>query len=240
MPNAVDPRVFQLPVYLEARANRLRNLFYYVDPHSLRGKRVLEAGCGTGELGEEFVKLGCRVVSIDATAEYIQELKTKYPAREAYVVDLDAFDPTPLGAFDPTPLGAFDIILCFGLLYHLWKPTRFLSVCASIAEEIYLDTMMCDSEEITYYLMREQGADQAFFERGLPPYRRLGPAGDESSWIRGPGHFLGVGELGGRLPGGVRLGSAERSISEAWRGLSAPHVHLLPHSAPATGNFLST
>ena len=161
MPNVVDPRVFQLPVYMEARANRLRNLFYYVDPHSLRGKRVLEAGCGTGELGEEFVKLGCRVVSIDATAEYIQELKTKYPAREACVVDLDAFDPTPLGAFD--------IILCFGLLYHLWKPTRFLSVCASIAEEIYLDTMMCDSEEITYYLMREQGADQAFSSVGCRP-----------------------------------------------------------------------
>lgn len=61
-----DPRIFEGESYLQANASRLKALFLHIDPESLAGKRVLELGCGAGRLGEEFVNLGCRVVSVDA------------------------------------------------------------------------------------------------------------------------------------------------------------------------------
>jgi len=161
MIGTADATVFQSPVYLEARASRLRNLFHHVAPQTLRGRSVLETGCGTGEIGEEFVRLGCQVVSVDAVPQYVAELKRNYPNREAHVMDLDNWDPTPLGKFD--------IVVCFGLLYHLCRPTAFLAACARIAGDIFLETQVCDSEELSCYLVSEKGADQAFSPLGCRP-----------------------------------------------------------------------
>jgi cyclopropane fatty-acyl-phospholipid synthase-like methyltransferase len=54
----VGRAIFDGPVYVEARQARLRNLFAHIDPAALAGKRVLELGCGTGELGQAFVEHG--------------------------------------------------------------------------------------------------------------------------------------------------------------------------------------
>src|SRR2546423_14535674 len=76
--------IFDNAHYGAARESRLRNLFRHLDPRSIAGKRVLEVGCGTGELGQAFVDAGGHVVSVDARAEYIEEIGRRTPGRVAY------------------------------------------------------------------------------------------------------------------------------------------------------------
>jgi SAM-dependent methyltransferase len=159
--NAIGHTVFDAPVYAEARRARLRNLFAHLDPAGLAGLRVLELGCGTGELGQAFVERGAVVVSVDARDAHIAELRRRYPDRDAYAADLEAWDP---GA-----LGRFDAVLCFGLLYHLSTPGRLLAACARAADTLYLETVTLDSSEPTCPRVDEAGDDQAFSGRGCRP-----------------------------------------------------------------------
>jgi len=130
-------RIFQSPIYVEARNSRMANLFEHLDPASLRGKRVLEAGCGTGELGAFFENCGCSVVSVDAREEFLAHLRQKYPQREAYCMDLEHWDPEPLGHFD--------IVLAFGILPNLAEPLSFLEDCARLADTILIETVIVDT-----------------------------------------------------------------------------------------------
>ena len=159
--------IFDHPLYVAARQSRLRNLFQHLDVRRLSGKRILEPGCGTGELGQSFVDAGCNVVSVDARPEYVEEVHRRFPDREAYVMDLEHCDPTPLGSFDA--------VFCFGLLYHLSTPGEFLAACGRIAPELFLETVVSDSDKPDCPLLFEEGPDQAVSGRGCRP---------SPSWIR--------------------------------------------------------
>jgi len=70
---------------------------------------------------------------------------------------------------DLSPLGRFDAILHFGLLYHLDQPTESLRRCARLTDTIWLETVVCDSEEVWYDRVKEVGEDQAFSGYGCRP-----------------------------------------------------------------------
>ena len=150
--------IFDTPVYVEARQARLRNLFAHVAPAGLAGKRVLELGCATGELGQAFVERGATVVSVDARPAFIAEVRARFPGREAHVADLETWDCHSFGPFDA--------ILCFGLLYHLATPADFLAQCARTCSTIYLETVVLDSSQSICLPVDEAGDDQAFSRRG--------------------------------------------------------------------------
>ncbi|HTS24401.1 MAG TPA: class I SAM-dependent methyltransferase, partial [Bryobacteraceae bacterium] len=153
--------IFDNPLYQAARESRLRNLFRCIDAGLLTGKRVLEVGCGTGELGQAFVAAGCRVLSVDGRPEYIEELGRRFPGRQALVMDLENWVPAQLGRFD--------MVLCFGLLYHLARPAEFLASCSRLAPELYLETVVSDAFEPVCPLVLEEGSDQACSGMGCRP-----------------------------------------------------------------------
>jgi hypothetical protein len=129
--------VFDGPAFVEARLRQMSNLRAHFELETLRGGRILEAGCGTGELGEVFKEIGCHVVSVDACEDYTSVLKQRFPDREVAVMDLDHWDPAPLGRFDA--------VLCFAVLNHLAEPETFLIQCARLTDTILLDSTVLDS-----------------------------------------------------------------------------------------------
>jgi ubiquinone/menaquinone biosynthesis C-methylase UbiE len=46
----------------------------------LRGRRVLDVGCGTGNLAAELASIGCRVWGVDPSAEMLEQARAKVPA----------------------------------------------------------------------------------------------------------------------------------------------------------------
>lgn len=92
-----------------------------------RGKRVLDAGCGSG-YGAFF--LGCNgaasVLGVDISAEAIDE------ARGEYQTDNVRFEVRDLQRLDAGPLDEPEVIVNFETLPHLAEPLKFIDTVRSI------------------------------------------------------------------------------------------------------------
>jgi SAM-dependent methyltransferase len=89
--------------------------------HQIRGKRVLEIGCGYGETARALAsELGCTMVAVDISP-YLPE---KWAEFNDCGVDFRLFDVTKE---DPSLLGKFDFIYSNGTLEHVEHPFALLS-----------------------------------------------------------------------------------------------------------------
>jgi SAM-dependent methyltransferase len=78
--------------------------------HEARAPRLLDLGCGTGELTAGFLKVGYSYVGIDIEPERIEYARKTYPKGEFHVMDATAIN---------YPDDYFDQILVTGVLHHL-------------------------------------------------------------------------------------------------------------------------
>lgn len=79
--------------------------------NELKGKTVLEVGCGAGRFTELLVKSGALVHSID--------LSNAVEANKLNIGDQPNYRIAQAGAYEiPFPDNAFDIVLCLGVIQH--------------------------------------------------------------------------------------------------------------------------
>ena len=84
---------------------------------SWRGKRVLDVGCGTGELANLIAEAGAKeVIGIDYSSEAINLAKRRY---QRVNLSYDCIDVDNLK-------GTFDVITLAGVLEHIDKPLSLL------------------------------------------------------------------------------------------------------------------
>ena len=137
LPNGGGVETFDTPAAVrinQARLDHLRSLGL-----PLRGRSVLDVGCGVGHLAQFFVREGCRVVCVDGREPNVASLRQRYPGLTAHVRDVER---QPLAE-----LGRFDVVFCYGLLYHLENPIGGLRNLASACGGLLLlETMVCDHE----------------------------------------------------------------------------------------------
>ena len=106
-------------------------------PADLRGRRVLDAGAGTGALAVEAARRGARVTAIDLSQTLVDLARTRLPRDlgEGHVEFLmgDMLDPA---------LGRFDHIVCMDSLIHYRTPdmVRAVAGLAARAERSVLFT----------------------------------------------------------------------------------------------------
>ncbi|MFC4561726.1 class I SAM-dependent methyltransferase [Nocardiopsis mangrovi] len=74
------------------------------------GERVLDAGCGTGDLADRVAASGAGVVGVDASPDMIDRARARFPGLDLRVADLR----------DLGPLGGFDAVLSNAVLH--WIP----------------------------------------------------------------------------------------------------------------------
>lgn len=97
-------------------------------PADLSGRRLLDAGCGTGALALEAARRGADVVAIDIAPGLIEVAKQRAgevqgPGRVDFMVG-DMFDPA---------LGRFDHVVAMDSLIH-YRPEDTVRVLAGLAE----------------------------------------------------------------------------------------------------------
>jgi trans-aconitate methyltransferase len=56
-----------------------------------QGEKILDLGCGTGELANEIAKMGAEVVGIDASSHMIEKARKKYPYISFFVDRSETF-----------------------------------------------------------------------------------------------------------------------------------------------------
>lgn len=114
-----DAPVSRIRATVRAGRDRMRNTLLSWLPDDLRGRRVLDAGCGTGALAMEAARRGAQVVAIDLSPtlvdlarERTQEERDAVKAASGGTIDFYAGD-----MLDPAH-GAFDHVVCMDSIIH--------------------------------------------------------------------------------------------------------------------------
>lgn len=131
------------------------------------GKSVLEVGAGVGDHTLYYLQRDARVVPVEGRPYFCSFIKQRLGI-QAHSVDLDR---KPEQLLD---LGHFEIMHCYGLLYHLSKPARFLEIASQVCDTIFLETCVSCKEDGTLDLVAEPSRNptQAIGGTGSRPSRQ--------------------------------------------------------------------
>lgn len=109
-----DAPVSKIRATVREGRDRMRATLLDWLPADLTGRRILDAGCGTGALSVEAAKRGAEVVAIDISGSLIEIARERMPA--SLTIDWRVGD-----MLDPT-LGSFDHVVAMDSLIHYRTP----------------------------------------------------------------------------------------------------------------------
>ena len=127
------------PSYEEWRVRRFNKLLEIYGIDYFKGKRILELGCGHGDIGAFLADLGAEVLCLDGRIQNINLAKLKH--RRIGNIKFMQFNLEN----DFSHFGKFELIVDFGLIYHLRNVEKHLESCFAVSEDIVVETVVCDS-----------------------------------------------------------------------------------------------
>tara|TARA_Y100000310_G_C20629994_1_gene788120 strand:- start:967 stop:1701 length:735 start_codon:yes stop_codon:yes gene_type:complete len=101
------------------------HLSKHIDFNDLKGKKILDVGCGQGTISKVLYDAGADVYSIDLSKTSVNQVKKNYPEIKAKVgnaLDLDF------------PDNFFDIVLSIGVLHHTPDPYKGFKECVRVTK----------------------------------------------------------------------------------------------------------
>ena len=107
-----DAPVSRVRATVRAGRDRMRNTLLSWLPDDLSGKRVLDAGCGTGAYAVEAARRGAQVVAIDLSPTLVDLARSRLPVELAERIDFRSGD-----MLDPA-LGHFDHVVAMDSIIH--------------------------------------------------------------------------------------------------------------------------
>jgi 2-polyprenyl-6-hydroxyphenyl methylase/3-demethylubiquinone-9 3-methyltransferase len=138
----------------------------------LRGRRVVDIGCGGGILAEAMALRGARVTGVDLAAKPLGVARLH--ALETGVADLDyrEIGAEALAAEQP---GAFDTVTCMEMLEHVPDPASTVRACAQLAKPggwVFLSTLNRNAKAFAFAIV---GAEYLLnlLPRGTHEYARF-------------------------------------------------------------------
>jgi Methyltransferase domain len=161
----MDPRdVFWSNHYLRHTQRRQEHLATLGLP--LAGQSVLEVGAGIGDHTSFFLDRGCSVLVTEAQEQNLAILKERYPQLDVRRLDLNQPPSEPFSA---------GVVYCYGVLYHLERPSAAIEWMARCAQSmLLLETCVSAAAGDDIYPFFEAPADpeNAITGRGCRPTRR--------------------------------------------------------------------
>ena len=103
----------------------------FIDAMAQRGSRVLDAGCGPGDVGGQLATAGHDVVGVDIDPVLISAAEHDHPGPTWLVADLAELDLPAVGTAD-----GFDIIVCAGNVLTFLDPATRRPVLDRLARHL--------------------------------------------------------------------------------------------------------
>jgi 2-polyprenyl-6-hydroxyphenyl methylase/3-demethylubiquinone-9 3-methyltransferase len=138
---------------------------------SLRGKRVLDVGCGGGILAESMAELGASVTGIDL-ADKPLKVAQLHLLESGLPVDYRLVAPETLAREMP---GSFDVVTCMEMVEHVPDPALTVDACAKLVRPggtVFLSTI---NRNLKSYLYAVVGAEYVLklLPRGTHDYGKF-------------------------------------------------------------------
>lgn len=103
------------------------------------GKKILDLGCGYGDIGGSLMRLGSSVIAVDARQEYLKIAQRKFKGLKTVIADLDR-----QWQFNDQN---FDIILDLGIACHLKDYKKHIKDICSSTSYLVLEMAVADGKD---------------------------------------------------------------------------------------------
>jgi 2-polyprenyl-6-hydroxyphenyl methylase / 3-demethylubiquinone-9 3-methyltransferase len=168
-------------------------LDYIDEKASLRGKRVLDVGCGGGILSEAMARRGAQVTGIDLAPQTIEIAELH--ALEGQLTIRYVREAAETHAAHSA--GAYDAVTCMEMLEHVPEPESVLRALHDLVRpggDVFVSTL---NRNLKSYLMAVIGAEYVLnlLPRGTHTYERFIKPSELSRWARAAG--LSVMDIAG-------------------------------------------
>jgi SAM-dependent methyltransferase len=101
--------------------------------HGIAGKRVLELGCGSGEVSLMVARMGAHVVGLDVVGAMVAAAR-----RQSRAVGLEAATEFYVADVTETPLRRVDVTLVVGVCEYYSDVRRFLEAACAATRELLI------------------------------------------------------------------------------------------------------
>lgn len=149
----------------------------------LRGKRVLDVGCGGGILAESMAQRGADVLGIDLATKPLRVAQLH--ALESGVPGLDYREQSAeaLAAEQPA---SFDVVTCMEMLEHVPDPSSVVRACATLVRpggQVFFSTI---NRNLKAFLFAIVGAEHVLrlLPKGTHEYAKLIRPSELAQWCR--------------------------------------------------------
>ena len=118
----------------------------------LKGKRVVDVGCGGGILAESMAKLGANVKGIDL-AEKPLKVAQLHGLESGVKVDYEAIAAEDLAAREPA---SFDVVTCMEMLEHVPDPAATIAACSTMVKPggwVFFSTINRNSKSFLFAII---------------------------------------------------------------------------------------
>ena len=144
----------------------------WIDGHAeLKGKQVVDVGCGGGLLSEGMAALGARVTGIDLSEKALA-IARLHLYESGHVIDYRLISAEAMAA---EALSHFDVVTCLEMLEHVPDPASTVAACAGLVKpggQVFLSTINRNPKA---YMLAVVGAEYLLnlLPRGTHDYSRF-------------------------------------------------------------------
>ena len=149
----------------------------------LRGKRVLDVGCGGGILADSMARRGADVLGIDLATKALKVAQLHALEAETKGVSYREISAEALAAEQP---GSFDVVTCMEMLEHVPDPSLIVKACAELVKRggyVFFSTINRNAKSFLFAIV---GAEYLLnlLPRGTHEYGKMIKPSELASYCR--------------------------------------------------------
>ncbi len=149
----------------------------------LKGKRVLDVGCGGGILADSMARRGADVLGIDLATKALKVAQLHALEAGTQGVSYREISAEALAAEQP---GSFDVVTCMEMLEHVPDPSLIVKACAELVKRgghVFFSTINRNAKAFLFAIV---GAEYLLnlLPRGTHEYGRLIRPSELASYCR--------------------------------------------------------
>jgi 2-polyprenyl-6-hydroxyphenyl methylase/3-demethylubiquinone-9 3-methyltransferase len=155
----------------------------------LKGRRVLDVGCGGGILADSMARKGAEVLGIDLATKALKVAQLHALEAQTEGVQYREVSAEALAAEQP---GSFDVVTCMEMLEHVPDPSSIVKACAALVKpggHVFFSTINRNAKAFLFAIV---GAEYVLnmLPRGTHEYAKLVKPSELAAYCRASGLSL--------------------------------------------------